>query len=68
MKKKKKSTKSVYNNTEIIINFVELENNKYSINLDIDFDINNSKKISSHLNYLYKKCLINAVLGYYKFS
>ena len=54
-KKKIKSTKSVYNNTEIIINFVELENNKYSINLDIDFDINNSKKISSHLNYLYKK-------------
>ena len=45
--KKIKSTKSVYNNTEIIINFVELENNKYSINLDIDFDINNCKKISS---------------------
>ena len=55
IKNKKISTyKSIYYNTEININFIEINKNIYSISIDINFDIKNKKNIILHLNKIYK--------------
>lgn len=57
--KKIYSYKSINNNTEIIINFVEINNKFYSINLEFNFDKKNKKKIILHLDILFKKIFNN---------
>ena len=57
--KKIYSYKSINNNTEIIINFIKINNMYYSINLELNFDKKNKKKIITHLNILFKKIFNN---------
>ena len=57
--KKISTYKSIYYNTEININFIEINNDIYSINIDINFDIKNKKNIILHLNKIYKKIFNN---------